>query len=141
MNITGASHFDGRNRRGFNQRPGPYTEQLQHVQHMSYQPQAFQANYQPVQPSLNEGARDIGSVLNSILVVTNLPPMVNESGLWNALSLLGPLVRVMLAKDRQSRISWGFCFAEYTDVKVSTGSTIWRLLVPGKVLTNRPPCL
>ncbi|KAK3820416.1 MAG: hypothetical protein J3Q66DRAFT_337113 [Benniella sp.] len=113
----GASHFDGRNRRGFNQRSGPYTEQLQHVQHMSYQPQAFQANYQPAQPSLNEGARDIGSVPNSILVVTNLPPMVNEPGLWNALSLLGPLVRVMLAKDRQSRISWGFCFAEYTDVK------------------------
>ncbi|KAF9356497.1 hypothetical protein BGX26_005189 [Mortierella sp. AD094] len=66
---------------------------------------------------MNVGARDIGSVPNSILIVTDLPPLVNESGLWNALSLLGPLVRIMLAKDRLSRISWGYCFAEYTDVK------------------------
>ncbi|KAF9101972.1 hypothetical protein BGX29_005097 [Mortierella sp. GBA35] len=69
------------------------------------------------QVPLNMGVRDIGTVPNSILVVTDLPPLVNESGLWNALTLLGPLVRVMLAKDRQSKISWGFCFAEYTDIK------------------------
>ncbi|KAF9964831.1 hypothetical protein BGZ70_005843 [Mortierella alpina] len=71
----------------------------------------------PYPAVLNVGARDIGSVPNSILVITDLPSMVNESGLWNAMATLGPLVRIMLAKDRQSRISWGFCFAEYTDVK------------------------
>ncbi|KAF9954927.1 hypothetical protein BGZ72_004155 [Mortierella alpina] len=83
----------------------PYTNHLQSSQYQS-------------QPAvLNVGARDIGSVPNSVLVVTDLPSMVNETGLWNALATLGPLVRVMLAKDRQSRISWGFCFAEYADVK------------------------
>ncbi|KAF9573409.1 hypothetical protein EC968_008591 [Mortierella alpina] len=77
-----------------------------------------QCRYDQSQPAvLNVGARDIGSVPNSILVVTDLPSMVSESGLWNAMATLGPLVRVMLAKDRQSRISWGFCFAEYADVK------------------------
>ncbi|KAF9981422.1 hypothetical protein BGZ75_007304 [Mortierella antarctica] len=76
------------------------------------------SQYHQSQPAvLNVGARDIGSVPNSILVITDLPSMVNESGLWNAMATLGPLVRVMLAKDRQSRISWGFCFAEYADVK------------------------
>ncbi|KAG0006553.1 hypothetical protein BGZ65_006745 [Modicella reniformis] len=50
--------------------------------------------------------------------------MVNEPGLWDALSQLGPLVRIMLAKDRQSRISWGFCFAEYAHIKVDGSAAI-----------------
>ncbi|KAF9185671.1 hypothetical protein BGZ51_002501 [Haplosporangium sp. Z 767] len=69
---------------------------------------------------INTGTRDIGTVPNSMLVVMNLPPLVNESGLWNALKLLGPLVRILIAKDRQSRISWGFCFAEYADIESAT---------------------
>ncbi|KAF9432894.1 hypothetical protein BGZ76_010176 [Entomortierella beljakovae] len=108
----GTKHFEGRNWRGHRSHQEP-----SHRQH-SFPTQGLPAYFeQHQQPALNVGARDIGSVPNSILIVTDLPPLVNESGLWNALSLLGPLVRIMLAKDRQSRISWGYCFAEYTDVK------------------------
>ncbi|KAG0206189.1 hypothetical protein BGX28_002324 [Mortierella sp. GBA30] len=83
--------------------------------------EAYASQYHHAQATvLNVGARDVGTVPNSILVVTDLPSMVNEPSLWNAMSLLGPLVRIMVAKDRQSRISWGFCFAEYTDVKSAT---------------------
>ncbi|KAG0220067.1 hypothetical protein BGX33_009619 [Mortierella sp. NVP41] len=89
--------------------------QQQYGQQHTYQSRSTAPAYQQV--PLNMGVRDIGTVPNSILVVTDLPPLVNESGLWNALTLLGPLVRVMLAKDRQSKISWGFCFAEYSDIK------------------------
>ncbi|KAF9995296.1 hypothetical protein BGZ79_011010 [Entomortierella chlamydospora] len=111
---TGAKHFEGRNRRGHPARPGHYADPSQ----QPYSTQAHSAHFNSSQQQhLNVGARDIGSVPNSILIVTDLPPLVNESGLWNALSLLGPLVRIMLAKDRLSRISWGYCFAEYTDVK------------------------
>ncbi|KAF9129352.1 hypothetical protein BGW39_004228 [Mortierella sp. 14UC] len=92
--------------------------QQQQQHHMYLHDTSFAAAtvFQTPQP-LNVGARDIGTVPNSILVVTDLPPMVNEAGIWNALALLGPLVRVMLAKDRQSKISWGYCFAEYSDVQ------------------------
>ncbi|KAF9114585.1 hypothetical protein BGX27_010468 [Mortierella sp. AM989] len=112
-----AKHFEGRNWRGHTSRSGPYIE-LPHPQQQPYSTQVYSSSHQqPQLPALNVGARDIGSVPNSILIVTDLPPLVNESGLWNALSLLGPLIRIMLAKDRQSRISWGYCFAEYSDVK------------------------
>lgn len=93
-----------------------YRDQQQ--QHFLNQNQNLGSVYQP--QLLNVGARDVGSVPNSILVVTDLPSLVNESGIWNALSLLGPLVRVMLAKDRQSKISWGFCFAEFSDIQSAT---------------------
>ncbi|KAF9200017.1 hypothetical protein BGZ49_009782 [Haplosporangium sp. Z 27] len=113
----GSKHFEGRNWRGHSARSGPYGEPS-HPRQQPYSGQSHSGHHQQSQqPTLNVGARDIGSVPNSILIVTDLPPLVNESGLWNALSLLGPLVRIMLAKDRQSRISWGYCFAEYTDVK------------------------
>jgi hypothetical protein len=93
-----------------------HDSQQQQQYHMYHHDTSFPAAVTP-QP-LNVGARDIGTVPNSILIVTDLPPMVNEAGIWNALTLLGPLVRVMLAKDRQSKISWGYCFAEYSDVQV-----------------------
>ncbi|KAF9911047.1 hypothetical protein EC991_004919 [Linnemannia zychae] len=98
-----------------------YLELQQQQQYHMYHDTNFAAAEMSQQPqSLNVGARDIGAVPNSILVVTDLPPMVNEVGIWNAMALLGPLVRVMLAKDRQSKISWGYCFAEYSDVQSAT---------------------
>ncbi|KAG0327878.1 hypothetical protein BGZ99_006683 [Dissophora globulifera] len=83
----------------------------------AHQASGYQRQLTHEQAALNVGASDIGAVPNSILVVTDLPSLVNEWNLWKALSALGPLVQIMLAKDRQSRISWGFCFAEFTDVK------------------------
>ncbi|KAG0287527.1 hypothetical protein BGZ96_008550 [Linnemannia gamsii] len=94
-----------------------YGQQQQHYQDQN-QNQSLAAAYQS--QLLNVGARDIGIVPNSILVVTDLPPLVNEAGIWNALNFLGPLVRVMLAKDRQSKISWGFCFVEFSDIQGAT---------------------
>ncbi|KAG0365779.1 hypothetical protein BGZ54_006209 [Gamsiella multidivaricata] len=113
------SQFDDQTWRGQAAAAGSHVD-FQNQHHRAYPSQAYPLNYPAQQPVLNTGERDVGSVPNSILVVTNLPPMVNESGIWNALSLLGPLVRIMLAKDRQSRISWGFCFAEYSDVASAT---------------------
>ncbi|KAI7818331.1 hypothetical protein BC939DRAFT_295491 [Gamsiella multidivaricata] len=115
----GGSQFDDQTWRGQAAAAGSHVD-FQNQHHRAYPSQAYPLNYPAQQPVLNTGERDVGSVPNSILVVTNLPPMVNESGIWNALSLLGPLVRIMLAKDRQSRISWGFCFAEYSDVASAT---------------------
>ncbi|KAG0302064.1 hypothetical protein BGZ98_007814 [Dissophora globulifera] len=83
----------------------------------AHQVSGYQRQPTHEQSALNVGASDIGAVPNSILVVTDLPSLVNEWNLWKALSSLGPLVQIMIAKDRQSRISWGFCFAEFTDVK------------------------
>ncbi|KAG0256239.1 hypothetical protein BG011_004660 [Mortierella polycephala] len=104
------------------QSPHGYAHRNAGSSHYQQTDQRLSSQYHGVQQPvmINTGTRDIGTVPNSMLVVTNLPPLVNESGLWNALRLLGPLVRILIAKDRQSRINWGFCFAEYTDVKSAT---------------------
>ncbi|KAF9151066.1 hypothetical protein BG015_007118 [Linnemannia schmuckeri] len=117
----GTNNTSGGNRTGADTESGYDMHQQQYhdqQQHFLNQNQSLAPAYQP--QLLNVGARDIGIVPNSILVVTDLPPLVNESGIWNALTLLGPLVRVMLAKDRQSKISWGYCFAEFSDVQSAT---------------------
>ncbi|KAG0281405.1 hypothetical protein BGZ95_004125 [Linnemannia exigua] len=101
------------------QQPQQQQQQEQRL-HMYHHDTNFTAMLQAPPQPLNVGARDIGIVQNSILIVTDLPQMINESRIWNALTLLGPLVRVMLAKDRQSKISWGYCFAEYADVQSAT---------------------
>jgi hypothetical protein len=94
-----------------------YDQQHHHYQDQDQnQNKSLAAAYQP--QLLNVGARDIGIVPNSILLVRDLPPLVNEAGIWNALTFLGPLVRVMLVKDRQSKISWGYCFVEFSDTQV-----------------------
>ncbi|KAF9141515.1 hypothetical protein BGX30_004638 [Mortierella sp. GBA39] len=119
----GTNNTSGGNRTGAEMESGYDMHQQQQYhnqqqQHFLNQNQSLTSAYQP-QP-LNVGARDIGGVPNSILIVTDLPSLVNESGIWNAMSLLGPLVRVMLAKDRQSKISWGYCFAEFSDIQGAT---------------------
>ncbi|KAG0378320.1 hypothetical protein BGX24_004171 [Mortierella sp. AD032] len=95
-------------------------QQQERQLHVHHHDTSFTTMFQEPPQPLNVGARDIGTVPNSILIVTDLPQMVNESRIWNALTLLGPLVRVMLAKDRHSKISWGYCFAEYSDVQNAT---------------------
>ncbi|KAG0063271.1 hypothetical protein BGZ89_009988 [Linnemannia elongata] len=120
---SGANNTSGSNRTGADTESGydMHRQQQYHDQqqeHFLNQNQSLASAFQ--QQPLNVGARDIGSVPNSILVVTDLPSLVNEAGIWNALSLLGPLVRVMLAKDRQSKISWGYCFAEFSDIQGAT---------------------
>lgn len=102
---AGASGFNGHPNDRPNWYPGPHP-------YNAYNPMEHQA------PSMNVGTRDIGQVPNTMLIVVDLPPMINESHVWNSLKQLGPLKRVMMVKDRQSRISWGFCFAEFEDIKV-----------------------
>ncbi|KAG0048262.1 hypothetical protein BGZ83_006769 [Gryganskiella cystojenkinii] len=92
----------------------PFEHATQFYQQHSLQPHQ--------QTSLNTGMQDIGQVPYSILLAMDLPPMVNEMGLWNAFNTLGPLRRVMMAKDRQSRMNLGYCFAEYRDTESATAA-------------------
>ncbi|KAF9216943.1 hypothetical protein BGZ59_007213 [Podila verticillata] len=105
----GGSGFNGHpsDRPNWYPAPHPYN---------TYNPMEHQA------PPMNVGTRDIGQVPNTMLIIVDLPPMINESHVWNSLKLLGPLKRVMMVKDRQSRISWGFCFAEFEDIKGATSA-------------------
>ncbi|KAG0034275.1 hypothetical protein BGZ82_005791 [Podila clonocystis] len=101
--------------------------------------QQQQAIYNPMEhqaPSMNVGTRDIGQVPNAMLIVVDLPPLINESHVWNALKLLGPLKRVMMVKDRQSKISWGFCFAEFEDIKSATSAVESTTSSPLRIQTN-----
>ncbi|KAG0030450.1 hypothetical protein BGZ81_002679 [Podila clonocystis] len=97
------------------------------------------AIYNPMErqaPSMNVGTRDIGQVPNAMLIVVDLPPLINESHVWNALKLLGPLKRVMMVKDRLSKISWGFCFAEFEDIKSATSALESTTSSPLRIQTN-----
>ncbi|KAF9584651.1 hypothetical protein BGW38_005717 [Lunasporangiospora selenospora] len=124
----GGGPMESRGSRGYMQRLDQPTERSRYQQQqfsaalsqMGQQAQYPYHHASSAMPALNIGARDIGQVPNTILIVRDLPSMVIESSLWNAMSSLGPLRRVMLAKDRQSKISWGFCFAEYDNLEEST---------------------
>ncbi|KAG0358235.1 hypothetical protein BG005_002589 [Podila minutissima] len=129
------SNNPGRDRKqgsGFNGHPDRSNWHSGHSQqqYTTHNPMEHQA------PSMNVGARDIGQVPNAMLIVVDLPPLINESHVWNALKLLGPLKRVMMVKDRQSRISWGFCFAEFEDIKSATSALESTISSPLRIQTN-----
>ncbi|CAG8564071.1 8012_t:CDS:2 [Paraglomus brasilianum] len=74
----------------------------------------------PTSAFYNDGSQDIGQIPHHILLVRGLDPLTTEESLYNATSPLSPLRRVLLIKDRLSRMSWGFAFLEYNDEQTSS---------------------
>jgi len=72
----------------------------------------------PTSAFYNDGSQDIGQTPHHILLVRGLDPLTTEESLYNATFPLSPLRRVLLIKDRLSRMSWGFAFLEYNDKQV-----------------------
>lgn len=77
---------------------------------------------------VNDGTRDIGSAPSSTLLFRGLDPLTAEDEIFSTLSRVGGRAnqeiakggvrRVMVAKDRASRSSWGFAFVQFVDVRV-----------------------
>ena len=72
----------------------------------------------PTSAFYNDGSQDISQIPHHIVVVRGLDPLTTEESLYNATFPLSPLRRVLLIKDRLSRMSWGFAFLEYNDEQV-----------------------
>ncbi|GAA5865778.1 hypothetical protein JCM8547_002774 [Rhodosporidiobolus lusitaniae] len=78
---------------------------------------------------VNDGTRDVGSTPSQILLLRGLDPLTNEDEIFTALSRVGGqatqdiarggLKKIYIAKDRQSRSSWGFAFVRFTDTRVA----------------------
>ncbi|GEM09998.1 RNA-directed RNA polymerase 2 [Rhodotorula toruloides] len=78
---------------------------------------------------LNDGTRDIGSTPSNVILLRGLDPLTNEEEISYALSRVsgrasqeiakGGLKRIMIVKDRASRSSWGFAFAQFADVRLA----------------------
>eukprot|EP00732_Lithocolla_globosa_P002941 Lithocolla_globosa_v1_NODE_2121_length_2156_cov_5.731080.p1 type:complete len:431 gc:universal NODE_2121_length_2156_cov_5.731080:1337-45(-) len=69
---------------------------------------------------LNCGDNDVGEMAYHILLLRRLDTLTNEESLYEALQRLGPIVRVMLVRDRVTHTSQGFAFVEYPSVLVAT---------------------
>jgi RNA-binding protein 5/10 len=67
----------------------------------------------------NDGTGDVGDTPSQFLLVRNLDPMVQEEILAKGMARLdSEPKRVLLIRDRKTKISWGFAFIEYQDVSV-----------------------
>ena len=67
----------------------------------------------------NDGTGDVGDTPSQFLLVRNLDPMVQEDVLAKGMARLdSEPKRVLLIRDRKTKISWGFAFIEYQDVSV-----------------------
>ncbi|CAG8519615.1 5604_t:CDS:2 [Ambispora leptoticha] len=72
--------------------------------------------------NFNDGSKDASIYPHNILLVRGLDPLTTEESLYSAINSISPqgmLKRVLLIKDRASRISWGFAFLEYRDIQTS----------------------
>ncbi|CAG8547476.1 3499_t:CDS:10 [Ambispora gerdemannii] len=72
--------------------------------------------------NFNDGSKDASFYPHSFLLVRGLDPLTTEESLYSAINPISPqgmLKRVLLIKDRASRISWGFAFLEYRDIQTS----------------------
>ncbi|RIA90804.1 hypothetical protein C1645_768925 [Glomus cerebriforme] len=74
----------------------------------------------PTNSFFNDGENDLGQVPHHILLVRGLDPLTTEETLYAATSQVAALRRVLLIKDRASRMSWGFAFLDYHDIQTST---------------------
>jgi RNA-binding protein 5/10 len=67
----------------------------------------------------NDGTGDVGDTPSQFLLVRNVDPMVQEEMLAKGMARLdSEPKRVLLIRDRKTKISWGFAFIEYQDVSV-----------------------
>ncbi|GAA6048600.1 hypothetical protein JCM3770_002049 [Rhodotorula araucariae] len=79
---------------------------------------------------VNDGTRDIGATPSNILLLRGLDPLTSEEEIAGALARVGGranqaiarggIKRVMVAKDRASRSSWGFAFVQFDDIRLAT---------------------
>ncbi|CDR40319.1 RHTO0S05e01420g1_1 [Rhodotorula toruloides] len=78
---------------------------------------------------VNDGTRDIGSTPSNVILLRGLDPLTNEEEISYTLSRVGGrasqeiakggIKRIMIVKDRASRSSWGFAFAQFADVRLA----------------------
>jgi len=67
----------------------------------------------------NDGTRDIGDSPSQFLLVRGLDTMLQGEAIAKGLAKLhSEPKRVLLIRDRKTKVSWGFAFAEYRDVSV-----------------------
>ena len=68
----------------------------------------------------NDGTGDVGDSPTQFLLVRNLDTMLQEETIAKGLAKLEAIPkRVLLIRDRKTKLSWGFAFIEYQDVSVS----------------------
>ena len=69
----------------------------------------------------NDGAEDVGNSPSQFLLVRGLDTMMQEETIAKGLEKLEvEPKRILLIRDRNTNISWGFAFVEYQDASVSS---------------------
>jgi RNA-binding protein 5/10 len=67
----------------------------------------------------NDGTGDIGETPSQFLLVRNIDPMIQEEPIAKGMARLdSEPKRILLIRDRKTKISWGFAFIEYPNVSV-----------------------
>ncbi|GAA93491.1 hypothetical protein E5Q_00131 [Mixia osmundae IAM 14324] len=101
--------------------------------------------------SSNDGVRDIGTLPSSVLLIRNLDTTVTETALTEILDGMGDdgdfkgdngVRKIMMVRDRRTKLSWGFAFVEYISV-ASASRAITTMLDPvryseGFVISGKP---
>jgi RNA-binding protein 5/10 len=68
----------------------------------------------------NDGSGDVGNSPSQFLLVRGLDTMMQEDTIAQGLERLEvELKRILLIRDRNTNISWGFAFVEYQDSSVN----------------------
>jgi RNA recognition motif-containing protein len=67
----------------------------------------------------NDGSGDVGDTASQFLLVRNLDTMLQEETIATGMAKLEVIPkRILLIRDRKTKVSWGFGFIEYQDVSV-----------------------
>jgi RNA recognition motif-containing protein len=68
---------------------------------------------------MNDGTSDIGETPAQFLLIRNLDTMLQEENIAKGLMKLeSEPKRILLIRDRKTKVSWGYAFVEYRDVSV-----------------------
>ncbi|KAK9763272.1 hypothetical protein K7432_010208 [Basidiobolus ranarum] len=99
-------------------------------------------HYAEIDFSVNDGASDIGHFPHTTLLLRGLDPLTTEETIHTVLSLIAPVKKVLLIKDKMSHISWGYAFVEFSDPQTSS-YVLAQVLDPrvhpsGFLIDNRP---
>src|SRR5436190_22558475 len=83
----------------------------------------------------NDGTGDMGDSASQFLLVRGLDTMLQEETIAKGMAKLeSEPKRVLLIRDRKTKVSWGFAFVEYRDVSVSK-SLICYLIIGCTIFT------
>ncbi|SCV72033.1 BQ2448_4727 [Microbotryum intermedium] len=80
---------------------------------------------------VNDGTRDIGTTHSSLILLRKLDALTSEDEIWKALAGLegvagqtirerGGIIKIMMARERATRSSWGFAFVKLKDVALAS---------------------